>query len=245
MELEEDLGQASLQPSTHIAERAAALARAQGARIRDLRKAKQMTIGAVASKAGLHFNTVGRIERGATASLEQQLAIADALGVDAAELNAVAAPSHSEAPLHSQSFDEEAYALVEMLDVRVSGGTGAVNAGAESVGRFAFSRSWLKLKGIKPSDARIVKVRGRSMADRINDGDILLVDVSCKTLDREGVYVIELNGEDYVKVLQRDFVTGGIRILSFNAEFAPQVLSPDQAKDLRITGRAIWHAGEL
>ncbi|WP_193758084.1 XRE family transcriptional regulator [Pseudacidovorax intermedius] len=237
-------GQAT-QPGAPIADRVAELLRAQGTRIRALRQAQGMTIEGLAEKAQLHFNTVGRIERGTSeASLEQQLALADALGVPLSQLSVAPASSSDERTL-SAELDGEDYALIEMLDVRVSGGSGAINGGAETVGRFAFAKSWLNQKGIRPTDARIVRVRGRSMSDRINDGDILLVDVSCNQLTREGVYVIELNGEDYVKILQRDFVTGGVRIVSYNPEFPPQVLSPQQANELRITGRVVWHAGEL
>lgn len=244
MEEGEDSGQEAKRGKP-LSERVAQLLKAQGARIRDLRKAQGLTIDALADKANLHFNTVGRIERGTSeASLEQQLALADALGVPLGQLSAAPASSSDETTL-SAELDGEDYALIEMLDVRVSGGSGAINGGAETVGRFAFAKAWLDQKGIRPTDARIVRVRGRSMSDRINDGDILLVDVSCNQLTREGVYVIELNGEDYVKILQRDFVTGGVRIVSYNPEFPPQVLSPQQANDLRITGRVVWHAGEL
>lgn len=227
------------------ADRVAALHRAQGARIRDLRKAKGLTIDELATRSGLHFNTVGRIERGMSeASLEQQLAIAETLGVPMHQLNAAQPPANSHAQADS-AIDEDAFVLIDLLDVRVSGGAGAVNGHTDSIGRFAFNRAWLSRKGVQAKHAKIVRVRGDSMADKINNGDILLVDVSRNTLDQEGVYVIELGGEDYVKVLQRDFATGGIRIVSYNEKFPPQVLPPEKAVELRITGLVVWHAGEL
>lgn len=83
------------------------------------------------------------------------------------------------------------------------------------------------------------------MADRINDGDILLVNTSVDTLTQDGVYVIELEGENYVKLLERDFSTGGVRIVSYNPVYPPQVLEGEAANRLRICGRVLWHGGEL
>lgn len=83
------------------------------------------------------------------------------------------------------------------------------------------------------------------MADRINDGDILLVNTSINTLAQDGVYVIEIDGEDYVKLLQRDFASGGVRIISYNPAYPPQVLEGEAANKLRVCGRVIWHGGEI
>ena len=83
------------------------------------------------------------------------------------------------------------------------------------------------------------------MADRINDGDILLINTAVNTMSKDGIYVIELDGEDYVKLLQRDFVTGGVRIVSYNQDYPVQVLDGEAMNRLRITGSVVWHGGEL
>ncbi len=64
-------------------------------------------------------------------------------------------------------------------------------------------------------------------------------------LGQDGIYLIEIDGEDYVKFLQRDFGTGGVRIVSYNPDYPVQVLEGEAANRLRITGRVIWHGGEL
>ncbi|SEJ95385.1 Phage repressor protein C, contains Cro/C1-type HTH and peptisase s24 domains [Variovorax sp. OK605] len=228
----------------HVKTRVGELALAQGARLRDLRKQKGLTIDDLAQRSGLHFNTVGRIERGVSdASLEQLYVMSLALGVDPSELN----PFQPAQPPNqlSSGLDDEVFVLVELLDVRVSAGNGAVNTSQEHMGRFAFSRSWMARKGVKPAHARIVHARGDSMADKINNGDILLVDTATKSLDQDGVYVIQLDGHDYVKVLQRDFSTGGLQIISYNPAYKPQVLSAEQAAELHISGRVVWHGGEI
>ncbi|PBI84099.1 putative HTH-type transcriptional regulator [Variovorax boronicumulans] len=229
---------------TQVTARVNELALAQGARLRDLRKRKGLTIDDLAQRSGLHFNTVGRIERGVSdASLAQLYVMALALGVDPAELNPFQTAQPA-SPL-SNGLDDETFVLVELLDVRVSAGGGSFNGSQEDMGRFAFNRAWMARKGVKPAYARIVHARGDSMADKINNGDILLVDTATKSLDQDGVYVIQLDGHDYVKVLQRDFSTGGLQIISYNPAYKPQVLSAEQAAELHISGRVVWHGGEI
>lgn len=141
--------------------------------------------------------------------------------------------------------DDDDFLLVDMLAAKASAGHGAVNGHHEVIGKFAFRRSWLRSKGLNKSNAKIIRARGKSMADRINDGDILLINTSINSLSQDGVYVIELDGEDYVKLLQRDFSTGGVRVISYNPDYPPQLLEGAQANRLRICGRVVWHGGEL
>lgn len=141
--------------------------------------------------------------------------------------------------------EEGEYTQIDVLDACMSAGHGATNGHHEVLGKLAFRTAWLKSKGLTKRNAKIVRVRGNSMADRINDGDSLLINTDVNTLGPDGVYVIELDGEDYVKLLQRDFSTGGIRIVSYNHDYPVQTLEGEAVNRLRITGRVIWHAGEL
>ncbi len=143
------------------------------------------------------------------------------------------------------AIEEDEFTHIEMLDAHISAGHGALNGRHEVIGKFAFRTTWLRSKGLNKGNAKIVRARGRSMADRINDGDILLVNTSINTLTQDGVYVIELDGEDYVKLLQRDFSTGGVRVVSYNPAYPIQVLEGEASNRLRIVGRVIWHGGEL
>lgn len=149
------------------------------------------------------------------------------------------------APVKLPITDDGEFTQIEMLDAHISAGHGSVNGRHEVIGRFAFRTTWLKSKGLSNGNAKIVRARGRSMADRINDGDILLVNTSINSLAQDGVYVIELDGEDYVKLLQRDFSTGGVRVVSYNPDYPIQVLEGEASNRLRIVGRVVWHGGEL
>lgn len=142
-------------------------------------------------------------------------------------------------------MDDDEFTQVEMLSSRISAGHGALNGDHEVIGKFAFRTTWLKSKSLNKDNAKIVRVRGNSMADRINDGDILLINTDVNSLSQDGIYVIEIDGEDYVKLLQRDFKTGGVRVISYNQDYPPQLLEGEDANRLRLIGRVIWHGGEL
>lgn len=215
------------------------LLKRQGERVRVARVQAGKTISDVATATGLHTNTIGRIERGQSeASVEQLLRIARALRVDAVTLSLFGGE-----PV--VSGDDEEFVLIDHLDVDISAGNGSMVSNAEVLGRFAFRRSWLEKRHIKPEHARVVSARGRSMADKINDGDILLVDIRTRTLQEDGIYAIERDGLDYVKLLQRDFSTGGVHVISYNPEFKPLFIPADQVDSLRITGRVVWRGGDV
>lgn len=223
----------------HVDVLVANLLKRQGERVRDARKKAGLTIEGLAGKTGLHFNTIGRIERGESeASIEQLILLARALNMRPLDF------AHFQEPSSSKLNDDE-FALIDMLDVKVSAGGGSLNGDHESIGRFAFKRSWLKSRGVHPDKAKCIRARGDSMADKINSGDVLLINTAVTSLEQDGVYVIELDGLDYVKLLQRDFATGGLQIISYNPAYKPQLLTAEQAAELRISGRVVWHAGEL
>jgi phage repressor protein C with HTH and peptisase S24 domain len=215
------------------------LLKLQGARFREARVRAHLTIEEVATRAGLHSNTVGRIERGqAEASAEQLLRIARVIDVAPITVSLFGGQP-------TVSPDDEEFVLIQMVDVHLSAGHGANNSYGEALGRFAFRRSWLDRHGLNSENARLMTARGKSMADKINDGDILLVDTRVKTLKEDGIYVIERDGLDYVKLLQRDFQSGGVHIISYNSDYPPQFVARDQEDSLRISGRVLWHGGDL
>jgi phage repressor protein C with HTH and peptisase S24 domain len=215
----------------------------QGELFRAERKKAGMSIEVLAAKCGLHFNTIGRIERGESqATVDQLLQVAEVLGTRPCTLSAI--PQDEPIAMTLVQEDPE-FALVDMLDVSGSTGPGNVNDQHETLGRFAFRRSWLAKRGVMPKMAKIVRARGQSMADRINDGDLVLVNTAIQQMQSDGIYVVHLDGYDYVKLLRRDFATGGLEIISFNPAYRPQLVPQGRLGEVRILGRAVWHGGEL
>ncbi|MBX9834049.1 MAG: S24 family peptidase, partial [Burkholderiaceae bacterium] len=112
-------------------------------------------------------------KRGAV-PIRQLLVAAQLSGKPVEHFNAPAQTAVSDLADSKEIEADDDFLLIDMLAACVSAGNGAVNGHHEVIGKFAFRQSWLKSKGLNKTNAKIVRARGNSMADRINDGDILL-----------------------------------------------------------------------
>jgi phage repressor protein C with HTH and peptisase S24 domain len=133
--------------------------------------------------------------------------------------------------------------FVPEVDVRASAGPGQPVDSEEIIGKFAFRRSWLRQKGLKPDHLAVVRARGDSMTPTVQDGDILLIDRAIESLTSDGIYLIEQFNNLQCKRLQLE-LGHGVIVKSDNPAYEDQRLSFEQAASLRIAGRVIWVGGE-
>ena len=84
-----------------------------------------------------------------------------------------------------------------------------------------------------PQDLKLFKASGDSMENIIEDGNILLVDISRKDFNNGGIFVLTINNEWYVKRL-RLRVTGELDIISDNAKYPMETLKPDSDVEISI-----------
>jgi len=127
----------------------------------------------------------------------------------------------------------------------------AAAAGAESppaIGPaefIAFSHDWVRSKfGIEPDHLAMETAVGESMLPNIRDGDLLLVDTTEKRFRAFGVYVLEIAGERLVKRVQPK-LNGSLTLISDNATYEPEYISPAQAEDIAVVGRVVWTCGPI
>lgn len=94
---------------------------------------------------------------------------------------------------------------------------------------------------------QIITGLGESMKPTFQDGDPILVDTGINEVRIDAVYVYELDGELYIKRLQR--IPGKrIRVISDNRDaFDAYELSDDQLERIRIKGRVVlaWNSRRL
>lgn len=133
--------------------------------------------------------------------------------------------------------------FVPEVDVRASAGAGQLVDSEEVIGKFAFRRSWLRQKGLRPDMLAVVRAKGDSMTPTVCDGDILLVDRAAEGLTSDGIYLVEQSNHVQCKRLQLELGRGLI-VKSDNPAYRDQRLTPKQAESLRIVGRVIWVGGE-
>lgn len=133
----------------------------------------------------------------------------------------------------------EGFVAVPMLDVRVSAGSGLVNASQGQSELVSFRADWLRAMGISPGRVEALLVVGDSMAPTVKDGDMILVDRQIDRVIDGALYVIVVSGEVRVKrVLVR--TDGSLVLKSDNPIYGEETVAKDRVADLTIEGRVRW-----
>jgi Peptidase S24-like len=126
---------------------------------------------------------------------------------------------------------------VRKLAFQVSAGTGTLMID-DAASFMRFPRSQLEHSGVRVENARLFEAHGESMVPTINDGDLMLVDISDGTIAEGKVYVFSIGDEIFVKRLRR--VGGKVLMRAENQELFPgEELVPD-GLPFRLYGRVKW-----
>jgi phage repressor protein C with HTH and peptisase S24 domain len=157
------------------------------------------------------------------------------------------APS-DEVPLHRAEQERAEYVAIPLYNgVRAAAGAGAVIDTETPDDALMFRESWIRFElGARPKDLYLIRVAGDSMEPTLRSGDAILVDRRATRPDREGVYILRLNGMLLVKRLQA--LPGGVvRVTSDNTAFAPfeVTLAALEGPDLVLIGRVVWTGRRL
>jgi phage repressor protein C with HTH and peptisase S24 domain len=147
------------------------------------------------------------------------------------------------APAAAVDIDAE-YVLLPRYDVSAAAGRdGKVIVHSEQiVDHIAFRRDWIRHRlRLDPDRVALVETCGDSMEPTIQDGDLLLLDLSMQEIHDNAIYAISMGGGVMVKRIQRIIAGDRIRIISDNPRYQSEDLSTDQVMDLRIIGKVAWH----
>lgn len=105
-----------------------------------------------------------------------------------------------------------------------------------------FKEAWVRVElGARPQDLYLIRVSGDSMEPTLRAGDAILVNRRATLPDREGVYILRLNGMLVVKRLQA-LPGGRIRVISDNAAFTSFDVTRSELEgdDMAVIGRVVW-----
>lgn len=132
---------------------------------------------------------------------------------------------------------------VDKVRARVSAGTGSLEVDPDPVGRYAFRRDWITLKGA-PGRMVLMDVVGDSMEPEIKHGDVVLIDQSQTDVIGGAIYAVGVEDTVYVKRVDR--LPGKLSLGSINPAYAPIEINMrgDLAETVRIIGRVIWWCRE-
>ncbi|WP_430715341.1 S24 family peptidase [Rhodopseudomonas pseudopalustris] len=132
---------------------------------------------------------------------------------------------------------------LQKLAFKVSAGHGALTID-ESSHYVRFPRAILDHIGVKAANARLMESSGLSMWPTIDDGDMMVVDVSDTAVADGRIYVFSNGGETFVKRLLRNS-SGVVMMRSDNRDLFPNDAPVDSNGDFRIFGRVRWTGRSL
>ena len=98
----------------------------------------------------------------------------------------------------------------------------------------------------KAADLFLIYVEGESMESTLRPGDMILIDRRDQTQEKDGIYVLRLDGTLLVKRLQK--LPGGIiEVTSDNPAYRSYSLkfSEMEGVDMAIIGRVVWAARKM
>jgi len=142
--------------------------------------------------------------------------------------------------------DETFVAIAHATPRPSMGGGAVVTEDGDTPGRaYHFRRSWIKdsLKA-SPSQLRIMHVAGDSMAPTLLDGDTVLVDMTRRTPNPPGIFVVHDGMGLVAKRLEHipNSDPLAVRIISDNPLYRPY---EGTAEEINIIGRIRWFAREM
>lgn len=206
--------------------------------------------GSFAKRTGIGDSTIRRYLAGTMPGVDKLLELATALGVTLDWLAAERGPMRpgDQQPQY-MAYQETAlpfgFVPVPKIEIRPSAGAGTLDLYDESEPDiFAFREEWLRRIGVSPKFARLMVAKGDSMRETINDGDLMLVDISIREFIDEAIYVLVYGGLVRLKRLQ--MLRSGVLLLkSDNAHYETEEVPMAEQPELIIGGRVRWVGGSV
>lgn len=215
-----------------------------GEKIRQIRKAKKMTLNELALLAESDVGNLSRLERGKQGYSDVQIKkIAAALQVPVSELFSTEAVSDTVLSYSIgsliQAGRDDVY-RVDVLEVSASAGNGSPSRDLVEVIRsieYEPEQAKLIFGSIPQEKVKLINVRGDSMQGTIEPGDLIFVDQRVTYFDGDGIYVFDFNGDTFVKRLQK--VKNDLLVISDNTKYREWTITPEEAEMLHVSGRVM------
>ena len=108
------------------------------------------------------------------------------------------------------------------------------------MGDVPVSRHWLALNvpRSRPEALQLVHAYGDSMLGTLNSGDFAIVDTDCQVADIDGVYVLQANGQLFIKRVTRRM--DGAHVITSDNPSVRTVDVLDGSQPVRICGRVVF-----
>nr|WP_315542412.1 helix-turn-helix transcriptional regulator [uncultured Aggregatibacter sp.] len=211
-------------------------------RLATLMAEKGLSQAELARIIGVKQPSIFKILSGQTLNPKNILEIATALGVNAHWLKTGEGSPDADVFAFTSEKDDAHTLRVDLLDAELAAhSSGIINAEyPDVISSIFFTHEGVKrILGKTTTDGvYMFKVPTDSMAPTITQNDIVFIDTNVKEYIGEGVYSFNLNGETYIKRLQR-LPTGVIMALSDNPLYHPFEITEDLFDTAKIIGKFI------
>lgn len=212
-----------------------------GARLREERETLGLSQSAFGALAGVSLRTAQDWERGVSAVKSDFLSVAAKHGVDVTYVitgrrttGALTGP----APAPAGDADT--------IRIPLFSATGSMGKGNDLItedvlmGEIPVSRHWLALNvpRSRPEALQLVHAYGDSMLGTLNSGDFAIVDTDCQVADIDGVYVLQANGQLFIKRVTRRI--DGAHVITSDNPSVRTVDVLDGSQQVRICGRVVY-----
>lgn len=132
------------------------------------------------------------------------------------------------------------YVHIPRYEVAASAGGGAIIHNEQVADYLSFRAEWVKnTLGVSVRDLALISVIGDSMEPTLSEGDVVLLDMTTRSVLDGSIYALQLNGGLLVKRIQRK-LDGSVVVKSDNARYDTETVSEDKADRLKIIGRVVW-----
>ena len=211
-------------------------------RLATLMAEKGLSQAELARIIGVKQPSIFKILSGQTLNPKNILEIATALGVNPHWLKTGEGSPDADVFAFTSEKDDDHTLRVDLLDAELAAhSSGIINAEyPDVISSIFFTHEGVKrILGKTTTDGvYMFKVPTDSMAPTITQNDIVFIDTNVKEYIGEGVYSFNLNGETYIKRLQR-LPTGVIMALSDNPLYHPFEITEDLFDTAEIIGKFI------
>ena len=131
---------------------------------------------------------------------------------------------------------------ISSIEIEQSAGGYALTSHEGDVRPYYFRSDWVNKKlHARPEDLRTVSVSGDSMSGTLQEGDMLLINITRKLPNPPGLFVIFDGMGPAVKRLEM-VSQGRVRVISDNSQYSPY---ERELAELTIVGKVVWLAREL
>lgn len=211
-------------------------------RLATLMAEKGLSQAELARIIGVKQPSIFKILSGQTLNPKNILEIATALGVNPHWLKTGEGSPDADVFAFTSEKDDDHTLRVDLLDAELAAhSSGIINAEyPDVISSIFFTHEGVKrILGKTTTDGvYMFKVPTDSMAPTITQNDIVFIDTNVKEYIGEGVYSFNLNGETYIKRLQR-LPTGVIMALSDNPLYHPFEITEELFDTAKIIGKFI------